>query len=181
MMGSAFSKALPGVALLLLCASLNADVDLPELPRGLSELPRGLSELPRGLSELPRGLPELPRGLSELPRGKGEMCVEPTEYMRKYHFDLLTHQRDLTVRSGIRTPRHSLTGCIDCHVQQDAHGQFIAVDAPGQFCESCHGFVAVKLDCFECHAAKPALPAGHALPDSASAQAGFQLEAGQAW
>ncbi len=96
-------------------------------------------------------------GLPELPRGKGENCVEPTELMRKNHIKYLVHQRDLTVRSGIRTPRHSLVGCVACHAQRDPddHGQFIAVDAPGQFCQSCHVFTGVKLDCFECHAAKP--------------------------
>lgn len=93
--------------------------------------------------------------LPELPRGAGENCVEPTELMRKNHMDYLIHQRDLTVYSGIRTPRHSLVGCVQCHVQRDDHGRFIPIDAPGQFCQSCHGFVGVKLDCFECHATQP--------------------------
>ena len=93
--------------------------------------------------------------LPELPRGKGENCVQPTELMRKNHMDYLIHQRDLTVHSGIRTPRHSLVGCVQCHVQQDQRGQFIAIDAPGQFCQSCHAFTSVRVDCFECHATKP--------------------------
>ena len=89
------------------------------------------------------------------PRGKGEACVEPTELMRKEHMTFLLHQRDQTVYQGIRTQKHSLTGCIDCHVQSDSQGRFIPVDAPGQFCQACHTFASVELDCFECHRTTP--------------------------
>ena len=75
--------------------------------------------------------------------------------MRKTHMRYLTHQRDLTVRFGLRPPRHSLVGCVQCHAQKNSQGRFIAVDAPGQFCQSCHAFTGVKLDCFECHATTP--------------------------
>ena len=90
-----------------------------------------------------------------LPRGKGEQCVEPTDIMRKNHMDFLLHQRDATVRQGVRTKKHSLKECIDCHVQIDTDGAFIPVNAPAQFCQSCHAFASVKIDCFECHASKP--------------------------
>ena len=93
--------------------------------------------------------------LPDLPRGKGENCVEPTELMRKNHMRYLNHQRDLTVRFGLRPPRHSLVGCVQCHAQKTSQGRFIAVDAPGQFCQSCHAFTGIKLDCFECHATTP--------------------------
>ena len=53
---------------------------------------------------------------------KGEVCVEPTEVMRKYHMDFLLHQRDKTVHQGIRTKNHSLVNCIDCHVQKNTQG-----------------------------------------------------------
>ena len=69
---------------------------------------------------------------------------------------LLLHQRDATVHQGIRGTRHSLVGCIDCHVQRDAGGAPIPINAPGQFCASCHGFTGVTVDCFECHATVPA-------------------------
>jgi hypothetical protein len=93
-------------------------------------------------------------------KGEGEQCVEATDVMRREHMNFLMHQRDATVHQGVRTTRHSLVGCIDCHVQQDARGKAIPVNAPGQFCDSCHQYAAVSLDCFECHAT---------TPDSASA------------
>lgn len=96
--------------------------------------------------------------MPEVPRGKGEQCVEPAEIMRKQHMEFLLHQRDLTVREGIRTQKHSLTECVECHVQSNSQGEFIPVNAPQQFCEVCHGFASVKIDCFECHATTPDLP-----------------------
>ncbi|MDE0282595.1 MAG: Hdr-like menaquinol oxidoreductase cytochrome c subunit [Gammaproteobacteria bacterium] len=98
----------------------------------------------------------------ELPRGKGDACVAPTDEMRRDHMDFLLHQRDLTVHDGIRTPRFSLVECVDCHVQRNSEGGFIPVDAPEQFCEICHTYASVKMDCFGCHAT---------TPDSASADA----------
>lgn len=100
------------------------------------------------------------------PAAKGEACVEPTDVMRRDHMQFLTHQRDDTVHGGIRGAKHSLVGCIDCHAQSDAQGVAIPVNAEGQFCESCHGFAGVSMDCFECHATVPATEqARTALPE----------------
>ena len=87
--------------------------------------------------------------------GKGQECVEPTDVMRRDHMTFLLHQRDATVREGIRTKKYSLAGCVECHVQRDAQGQSIPINAPGQFCEGCHRYTAVRMDCFECHATTP--------------------------
>ena len=84
-----------------------------------------------------------------------DRCVEPTDYMRKYHMDVLLHQRDRTVHQGIRTKPHSLVECVDCHAGKDAQGQFVSIDADGQFCRSCHDATAVNMDCFQCHATRP--------------------------
>lgn len=84
-----------------------------------------------------------------------EQCVEPTELMRRNHMDMLIHQRDKTVHQGIRTKNHSLLECIACHAEKDTDGKFVAINAEGQFCQSCHAAVAVSMDCFQCHAAKP--------------------------
>ena len=93
--------------------------------------------------------------MPEIPRGKGEFCVEPTDVMRRDHMNFLLHQRDVTVQDGIRTKKHSLVECINCHVQNNANGSFIPVNDKDQFCEVCHGFASVKLDCFECHRTTP--------------------------
>ena len=47
---------------------------------------------------------------------KAESCVEDTQVMRRNHMDLLKHHRDETMHNGIRTPKHSLNECINCHV-----------------------------------------------------------------
>ena len=91
---------------------------------------------------------------------KGEACVEPLPTIRREHMKFLMHQRDDTVHEGIRTTRHSLVGCIDCHAAKDAAGQWVRIDAPGQFCASCHAYVSVEIDCFGCHAALPAVAFG---------------------
>ncbi|MDH3280950.1 MAG: Hdr-like menaquinol oxidoreductase cytochrome c subunit [Gammaproteobacteria bacterium] len=89
------------------------------------------------------------------PAAEGTECVEPTDVMRREHMRFLLHQRDLTVHRGIRTPQHSLVECLECHTAKDDQGRFMPVDAPGQFCQSCHAYSGVKMDCFECHASKP--------------------------
>ena len=87
---------------------------------------------------------------------KGEACVEPTDVMRRSHFAFILHQRDDTVHRGIRTSKHSLKGCVDCHAAADEQGRYAPINAEGQFCQSCHAYTATKIDCFECHATKPA-------------------------
>ncbi len=92
---------------------------------------------------------------------KLSQCVEPTDFMRRNHMELIKHQRDETVHKGIRATSHSLAGCIDCHVQYDAQRQAVGVNDPGQFCAGCHQFTAVSLDCFQCHATVPQDVAPH--------------------
>ena len=83
---------------------------------------------------------------------KGDKCVEDTEFMRKNHMKLLLHQRDQTVHQGIRTTRYSLRNCIECHASKTNNSVAASKE---NFCQSCHNYAAVKLDCFECHATKP--------------------------
>jgi hypothetical protein len=87
--------------------------------------------------------------------GSLENCVEPTEYMRRNHFELIRHQRDLTVYGGIRGTKHSLAGCVSCHVGYDDAGVPVEINAEGQFCRSCHDYAAVDMNCFDCHATVP--------------------------
>lgn len=93
--------------------------------------------------------------LPTIQKGRGDQCVEPTEVMRRDHMKFLLHQRDLTVHQGIRTTQHSLVECIDCHAKRDEQGAYVPVNAPDQFCQACHAYSGVRIDCFECHASKP--------------------------
>lgn len=86
---------------------------------------------------------------------KLDACVAPTAFMRRNHFELIKHQRDITVHEGIRKTDNSLAGCVDCHVRKDAQGKPVPVNAPGEFCAGCHQFTGATLDCFTCHATKP--------------------------
>lgn len=86
---------------------------------------------------------------------KLDACVAPTAFMRRNHFELIRHQRDITVHQGIRKTDNSLAGCVDCHVRKDMQGQHVAVNAPGEFCAGCHEYTGASLDCFTCHATKP--------------------------
>ena len=83
----------------------------------------------------------------------GTSCIADPATMRREHPDLLKHQRDETVRGGVRGARVSLKGCVECHASPST-GSVAA--ARGDFCVSCHSYAAVKIDCFECHASKPA-------------------------
>ena len=83
----------------------------------------------------------------------GTTCIADPATMRRDHPSMLKHQRDETVHGGIRGAKASLKGCIDCHASTKT-GSVAA--APGDFCQSCHSYAAVKIDCFECHSAKPA-------------------------
>jgi hypothetical protein len=84
-----------------------------------------------------------------------EQCVRPTPEIRRYHMALLKHQRDVTVHQGVRKTADALAGCIDCHTNRDGQGKPVPVNAQGQFCQSCHAFTAVHLDCFQCHSTVP--------------------------
>lgn len=87
-----------------------------------------------------------------LERGKGERCVEDTDFMRRNHMVLLKHHRDETMRRGIRTTKHSLKGCVECHASSKT-GSVAA--SKEDFCMACHTYTGVKLDCWDCHASKP--------------------------
>ncbi|TAN48394.1 MAG: hypothetical protein EPN19_16100 [Betaproteobacteria bacterium] len=87
-------------------------------------------------------------------------CVEATEVMRRDHMKLLLHQRDRTVRDGVRTKPHSFAGCVDCHASRKT-GSVLGEQG---FCQSCHAYAGVTLDCFECHASKPRAQAAGAKP-----------------
>jgi hypothetical protein len=83
---------------------------------------------------------------------RGGQCVADPAFMRRNHMDLLKHQRDDTVHAGNRAGKFSLQACIQCHASQQTNS---VTQASTNFCVSCHSYAAVKIDCFECHAAQP--------------------------
>lgn len=85
------------------------------------------------------------------------LCVEPVDEMRRNHMNYILHQRDATMREGVRTTQHSLKECIDCHNAPDPKdGKVANIESKNHFCSTCHTYAAVNIDCFDCHADKPA-------------------------
>ncbi|MCR4378266.1 MAG: Hdr-like menaquinol oxidoreductase cytochrome c subunit [Rhodospirillales bacterium] len=134
-----------------------------------------LSLVVLGFAILTGGLAS-PANAGEVPRPnpakafKGTECVEPVDVMRREHMNFLKHQRDETLREGIRGQKYSLNQCIDCHAvtSPDIMGGKVRTLKP--FCAECHNYAAVSIDCFQCHtgAAVPGigqttspLPNGH--------------------
>lgn len=110
---------------------------------------------------------------------KGDKCVEDAAYMRRNHMDLLKHQRDETMRKGIRTTQHSLKNCIECHASKQNNS---VIGSDKNSCQGCHSYMAVKTDCFECHSSKPKAAASDTLhpivapsaaPDAKDKQSGL--------
>ena len=64
----------------------------------------------------------------------GGACVAPTAEMRRDHMKMLLHQRDGTMRQGLRDARFSLKNCVDCHASRET-GSVLGKDG---FCSSCH-------------------------------------------
>lgn len=103
---------------------------------------------------------------------KGEECVEPVDVMRRNHMTFLMHQRDETLREGIRGNKYSLNDCVSCHAvtSPDVMGGKVRTLKP--FCGECHAYAAVSIDCFQCHTGatkadmggNAAMPEGHPAP-----------------
>ena len=75
-------------------------------------------------------------------------CVEPTDLMRRDHMELLKHQRDKTMHEGIRTHAAQPQRLHDLPCQPEDRQRY---RRNGGFCQSCHAYAAVKLDCWDCH------------------------------
>lgn len=98
-------------------------------------------------------LPELPKAKKKY--NEETLCVEPIADMRKDHMSMILHQRDKTLRQGVRTRQHSLKECIDCHNAPADDGKVARAEENEHFCNTCHTYAAVKIDCFSCHSDKP--------------------------
>lgn len=92
-------------------------------------------------------------GNTDYAKTKSDKCVADTAYMRSNHMQEMLHQRDDTLRKGIRGGKHSLKECINCHVPENSQARFGDSE---HFCSGCHNYAAVSIDCFQCHADRPA-------------------------
>lgn len=90
-----------------------------------------------------------------VPKALGDPHPEGSLFMRINHMKLMTHDRDETVISGNREIKYSLKECVACHVVAGPDALPIVADNPQHFCSVCHEYVAVKIDCFQCHNSKP--------------------------
>lgn len=82
---------------------------------------------------------------------EGPNCVEPADWMRSHHMELLDDWRDEVVRENDRYlsdpvgrnrefTNKSLSGtCLGCHKSKE------------NFCDACHDYVGVEPDCWDCH------------------------------
>lgn len=95
---------------------------------------------------------------------QGDKCVRDTDVMRKQHMEFILHQRDKTMRKGVRTTQDSLKNCVNCHADPETK----SVLGEKGFCQECHAYAAVTIDCFGCHTdkAQPGVKPIPALPTS---------------
>jgi len=106
-------------------------------------------------------------GQLTFPDVQGKSCViKDTLEMRKNHMNYLLHRRNETVRDGKRwskkthSKNFSIEKCINCHAR-DEKGTAVKLKLGGgklnskHFCQNCHNYTAVSIDCFSCHSAVP--------------------------
>lgn len=136
---SRFCGVLGFMRLLALVVSLLLSISLPAAAQTAAGASQGLGPL--------------------LVKARGGQCVDDPAFMRRNHMALLKHQRDDTVHGGVRSGKYSLKACVACHASEAS--QSVSAEA-GDFCQSCHSFAAVKIDCFGCHASKPPAAGTHA-------------------
>ena len=89
------------------------------------------------------------------PTDESLKCIQPEDEMRRNHMEYILHQRDITMHEGIRTETDSLAECINCHVEPDSNGEIAGIETDKHFCNACHQYAAVQIDCFQCHADRP--------------------------
>ena len=90
---------------------------------------------------------------------RGDSCVEDTDDMRRNHMDYLKGHRDEVMHRGIRTKKYSLKECLGCHVPPEGEARAAGRSEGDHFCQNCHEYAGVHLDCFQCHNTRPQEPA----------------------
>jgi len=74
-------------------------------------------------------------------------CIAPAAQMRANHHTMISHARDRTSREGFRGEPASLMACVNCHASKTT-GSVLGKEG---FCQSCHEYTAVKMNCWQCH------------------------------
>ena len=100
-------------------------------------------------------LAETPFPTVHEPSDESLKCIQPEDEMRRNHMNYILHERDETMHEGVRNEPGSLAACIDCHVEPNEDGEIAGIDSKEHFCNSCHQYAAVQIDCFQCHADRP--------------------------
>ena len=85
----------------------------------------------------------------------GGQCLEPAPVMRRFHMQMLMHDRTATVHQGVRQSGHNLEDCVTCHAVKGEDGKAVTFEDSRHFCSGCHLKVAVSIDCFSCHRSTP--------------------------
>lgn len=93
-----------------------------------------------------------------IPKASGKPHPEGNEFWRINHMLLMVHDRDQTMRLGNREVQASLSECVDCHAVNGDNGTPVSAEDDRHFCRTCHDYVAVKIDCFQCHNSRPEAP-----------------------
>ncbi|NOQ89635.1 MAG: hypothetical protein GQ549_01675 [Gammaproteobacteria bacterium] len=100
-------------------------------------------------------LAETPFPTIHEPSDESLKCIQPEDEMRRNHMNYILHERDETMHEGVRNEPGSLAACIDCHVEPNPNGVIAGVDSKEHFCNGCHEYASVQIDCFQCHADRP--------------------------
>ena len=100
-------------------------------------------------------LAETPFPTIHEPSDESKKCIHPEDEMRRNHMNYILHERDETMHEGIRGEPEGLANCIDCHVEPDDKGEIAGIDSKEHFCNGCHQYASVQIDCFQCHADRP--------------------------
>ena len=100
-------------------------------------------------------LAETPFPTVHEPSDESLKCIHPEDEMRRNHMNYILHERDETMHEGVRKEPGSLAACIDCHVEPNSEGEIAGIESKEHFCNACHQYASVQIDCFQCHADRP--------------------------
>jgi hypothetical protein len=65
--------------------------------------------------------------------------------------EMLKHQRDRTLRARASAASRPRSTPASCHASKKTGS---VLGSKENFCQSCHSYAAVKLDCWDCHQPK---------------------------